>query len=107
MKYSNFPVVDKNNKCKGIVKLAHTADKNKKKVILVDHNEYEQSVDGLDEAEIVEIIDHHKIGTIGTSVPINFRNMPVGSSNTIIALLVQILSYICYLKKIILKYLSI
>lgn len=87
MKYSNFPVVDKNNKCKGIVKLAHTADKNKKRVILVDHNEYEQSVDGLDEAEIVEIIDHHKIGTIGTSAPINFRNMPVGSTNTILYML--------------------
>lgn len=87
MKYSNFPVVDKDNKCKGIVKLAHTADKNKKKVILVDHNEYEQSVDGLDEAEIVEIIDHHKIGTIGTSAPINFRNMPVGSTNTILFML--------------------
>lgn len=87
MKYSNFPVVDKNNKCKGIVKLAHTADKNKKKVILVDHNEYEQSVDGLDEAEIVEIIAHHKIGTIGTSAPINFRNMPVGSTNTILYML--------------------
>ena len=87
MKYSNFPVVDKDNKCKGIVKLSHTADKNKKRVILVDHNEYEQSVDGLDEAEIVEIIDHHKIGTIGTSAPINFRNMPVGSTNTILFML--------------------
>ncbi len=86
-KYSNFPVIDKENKCLGLLKLADIADKNKKKVILVDHNEYEQSVDGLDEAEIVEIVDHHKIGTIGTTAPINFRNMPVGSTNTIIYML--------------------
>lgn len=86
-KYSNFPVIDKENRCLGLLKLADVADKNKKKVILVDHNEYEQSVDGLDEAEIVEIVDHHKIGTIGTTAPINFRNMPVGSTNTIIYML--------------------
>lgn len=86
-KFSNFPVIDKDNKCHGLLKLADIADKNKKKVILVDHNEYEQSVDGLDEAEIVEIVDHHKIGTIGTTAPINFRNMPVGSTNTIIYML--------------------
>ena len=44
-------------------------------------NSYDQSVVGLEEAEILEIIDHHNIGTIGTSMPINFRNMPVGSTN--------------------------
>ena len=86
-KFSNFPVVDKNGKCLGLLKLADTADKNRKKVILVDHNEYEQSVDCLEEAEIVEIVDHHKIGSIGTSTPINFRNMPVGSTNTILYML--------------------
>lgn len=86
-KFSFFPVINKKNQCLGILKLSDVAEKNKKKVILVDHNEYEQSVDGLDEAEIVEIIDHHKIGSIGTSIPINFRNMPVGSSNTIVYLL--------------------
>lgn len=57
---------------------------NKKKVILVDHNEYDQSAEGLQEAEILEIIDHHKIGDISTSMPINFRNMPVGSTCTIV-----------------------
>lgn len=88
-KYSNYPVLTKDKKCLGIVKLADIADKNKKKVILVDHNEAEQSVEGLEEAEILEIIDHHKIGTIGTTLPINFRNMPVGSSNTIIYQLYQ------------------
>lgn len=86
-RYSYFPVINNDGKCLGIIKLADIADKRKKKVILVDHNEYEQSVDGLEEAEIIEIIDHHKIGTIGTSAPINFRNMPVGSTNTIIYML--------------------
>lgn len=86
-RYSYFPVVNKKNQCLGLIKLADLASKNKKKVILVDHNEYEQSVDGLEDAEIIEIIDHHKLGNIGTSLPINFRNMPVGSTNTIIYLM--------------------
>ena len=83
-RYSNYPVVDNNGCCLGLFRLADMNDKKPKQVILVDHNEAEQSVDGLEEAEILEIVDHHKIGTIGTSMPINFRNMPVGSSNTII-----------------------
>lgn len=86
-KYSNYPILNKKNKCLGLLRLSDINDVNKKKVILVDHNEESQSVDGLKEAEIVEIIDHHKIGTLGTSMPINFRNMPVGSSNTIIYLM--------------------
>lgn len=72
-----------------MLRLGDIDDHQKKQAILVDHNEYEQSVDGLNEAEIVEIIDHHKIGTIGTSMPINFRNMPVGSTNTVLYLLYQ------------------
>lgn len=83
-KYSNYPVINKEGKCLGIIRLADTAEKNKKKVILVDHNEAEQSVDNLADADILEIIDHHKIGMLGTTMPINFRNMPVGSTNTII-----------------------
>lgn len=86
-KYSNYPILNKKNECLGLLRLSDINDVNKKKVILVDHNEESQSVDGLKEAEIVEIIDHHKIGTLGTSMPINFRNMPVGSSNTIIYLM--------------------
>ena len=86
-KYSNYPVLKDGTKYIGLVRLSDVTSTNKKQVILVDHNEASQSVDGLEEAEIVEIVDHHKIGTIGTSVPINFRNMPVGSSNTIVALL--------------------
>src|SRR5699024_2062086 len=54
------------------------------KVILVDHNNFAQSVDGLDEANILEIIDHHNLGAIGTSLPINFRSKPVGCTSTMI-----------------------
>ena len=68
----------------GTVTLADTFEKKKKKVILVDHNSYTQSIEGIEEANILEIVDHHNIGSIGTNSPINFRNMPVGSSNTII-----------------------
>lgn len=87
VKYSNYPVINSKDECLGILRLGDIDIVDKKGVILVDHNEYEQSVDGLHQAEIVEIIDHHKIGSIGTDIPINFRNMPVGSTNTIIYLL--------------------
>ncbi len=82
--HTNYPVVTKDNKCVGMLRLVDANNYKKKKVILVDHNELEQSVDGLEEAEIVEIIDHHNLGTIGTNKPINFRSMPVGCTNTII-----------------------
>ena len=86
-KYTYYPIVDKQQKCLGIIKVADVGFYNKKKVILVDHNSYEQSVIGLNEAEILEIIDHHNISNIGTTSPINFRNMPLGSTNTIIYLM--------------------
>ena len=82
--YNNYPVVDRRGMCKGLFRLTDSNHKNKKKVILVDHNESSQSANGLDEAEILEVIDHHKIGDISTNNPINFRNMTVGSCNTII-----------------------
>ena len=84
LKHNNYPVLGKNNTCKGLIRITDITEKNKKKVILVDHNEQEQSVEGLDEAEIVEIVDHHKLGDLTTKNPINFRNMAVGSTNTII-----------------------
>ena len=84
LKHNNYPVVDKHNICRGLIRITDIDDKDKKKVILVDHNEEEQSVEGLNEAEIVEVVDHHKIGNISTNNPINFRNMSVGSTNTII-----------------------
>lgn len=83
-KYSYYPVIDKEEKCLGVLRLSDINEVKRHKVILVDHNSYDQSVVGLEEATILEIIDHHNIGTIGTSMPINFRNMPVGSSNTVI-----------------------
>ncbi len=82
--FNNYPVVDKNNVCKGLIRITDISKKNRKKVILVDHNESLQSADGLEEANILEVIDHHKIGDISTNNPINFRNMAVGSTNTII-----------------------
>lgn len=83
-RYSYYPVLNKKEKCLGILRFSDVSYSNKKKVILVDHNSYEQSAIGLDEATIMEIVDHHNIGTIGTNAPISFRNMPVGSTNTII-----------------------
>ena len=84
LKHTNYPVVDKNNKCLGLLRITDLSDYNPKKVILVDHNEKLQSVDGIDEAEILEIIDHHNLGSITTNNPINFRNMAVGSTSTIV-----------------------
>ena len=84
LKHTNYPVVDRNNKCLGLLKITDLSENNPKKVILVDHNEKLQSVDGLEEAEIKEIIDHHNLGSITTNNPINFRNMAVGSTSTIV-----------------------
>ena len=89
LKHTNYPIVDGKGICEGMLRVIDTGDFNKKQVILVDHNEPEQSVDGLNEAEIIEIVDHHNIGDINTNAPINFRNMSVGSVNTIIYYLFQ------------------
>ena len=88
-KYSNYPILDKNQKYLGLLRAANINDVNKKKVILVDHNQLAQSAEGLSEAEILEIVDHHNLGTIGTSLPISFRTMPVGCTCTIIYKLYQ------------------
>ena len=85
--HTNYPVVDKNNKCVGMLRLVDSNNYKKKSVILVDHNQLIQSVEGLEQAEIIEIVDHHNLGTIGTNNPINFRSMPVGCTNTLIYLL--------------------
>lgn len=83
-KHSKFPIIDENGKYLGIIGRTHLLNPGKKNVIIVDHNEYGQSADGLREANVLEIIDHHKLGDISTSLPISFRNMPVGSTNTIL-----------------------
>ena len=84
LKHTNYPIVDKKNKCLGLLKITDLHEKSPSKVILVDHNEKLQSVEGIDEAEILEIIDHHNLGSITTNNPINFRNMAVGSTCTIV-----------------------
>ena len=82
--HNNYPVVGRRNECLGLIRVTDKNIKHNKKVILVDHNESSQSVDGLAEANIIEVVDHHKIGDLSTSDPINFRNMAVGSTNTIV-----------------------
>lgn len=82
--HSNYPVVDKNGTYLGFLGRRHILKPKRKKVILVDHNEYGQSVDGLKEAQIIEIVDHHKLGDISTNQPISFTNVPVGSTATIV-----------------------
>lgn len=83
-RYRSYPVVDENDKVLGTVSRFHLISNYKKKIIQVDHNERGQSVDGLDEAEILEIIDHHRVADIQTSGPIFFRNEPLGSTSTIV-----------------------
>lgn len=82
--HSKFPVVDNDKRYLGILSRRHVLKPSKKKVILVDHNEFEQSAEGINEAEVLEIVDHHKIGSMVTTYPISFRNEPLGSTNTII-----------------------
>lgn len=84
-RYRSYPVVDNKNHIFGFVSRYHLLNAKKKKIILVDHNEMRQSVNGIEHAEIIEIIDHHRIGDISTSRPITFRNEIVGSTATIIS----------------------
>ena len=84
LKHTNYPVVNQKNKCLGLLRITDLNEKYPKNVILVDHNEKLQSVEGLEEANILEIFDHHNLGSITTNTPINFRNMAVGSTCTIV-----------------------
>ena len=79
-----FPVVNENNVCLGFISMKHLMYPNRKRVLLVDHNEYAQTAEGIEEAEILEIVDHHKIGGLQTTSPIEFINRPVGSTCTIV-----------------------
>ena len=83
-KHRNFPVIDENGQIYGIISRRHLISFAGKKVILVDHNERSQSVDGLAQAEITEIIDHHRIADIQTDSPLYIRSEPVGCTATII-----------------------
>ena len=84
-RFRNYPVIDKDGKVIGTISRYHLISNFKKKVIQVDHNERGQSVDGIDEAQVLEIIDHHRVADIQTSNPIFFRNEPIGSSSSIVA----------------------
>lgn len=78
-----FPVINKRGKCVGTISRRNFLDMHKKQVILVDHNEKDQAVDNIEKADILEIIDHHKLGSLETMKPISFRNQPVGCTATI------------------------
>ena len=82
---SGYPILDENDQIVGMMNRSHLLRPRHKRVVLVDHNETNQSVPGLEEARIVAIIDHHRIADIETTNPIYLRNEPVGSTNTIIA----------------------
>jgi len=84
-RYRSYPVIDENSKVIGSISRFHLISENRKKVILVDHNEKAQSVLGLEDSDVIEIIDHHRIADVQTGQPIYFRNEPVGSTSTIVA----------------------
>ena len=84
IRHRDFPVLDRDGKYCGMLSRRSLLSMDNKKIILVDHNEKGQAVDGIDEAEILEIIDHHRLGSMETALPVFFRNQPVGCTGTII-----------------------
>lgn len=83
-RYRDFPIEDKKGHYIGMISRRNLLNADKKKIILVDHNERSQAVDGLENAEILEIIDHHRLGSLETMSPVYFRNQPLGCTATII-----------------------
>ena len=88
-RFRSYPVLDGDGKVLGTLSRYHLLRPRRKNIVLVDHNESAQSVPGLDQAELIEIIDHHRLADIQTTQPINVRNEPVGSTTTIIAEMFQ------------------
>ena len=84
IRHRDFPILNENGNYAGMVSRRNLMNMQKKQVILVDHNEKAQAVDGIDEAEILEIIDHHRLGSLETVSPVYFRNQPLGCTSTII-----------------------
>ena len=80
----DFPILDSKGKYRGMISRRNLLDMKKKQVILVDHNEKSQAADGIENTEILEIIDHHRLGTMETITPVFFRNQPLGCTATII-----------------------
>ena len=83
-RYRDFPILDKHGSYIGMISRRNLLGVRKRELILVDHNEVSQAVDNVENAEILEILDHHKIGTLQTINPVFFRNQPVGSTSTIV-----------------------
>ena len=83
-KFRDFPVTDKQGRYCGFISRTRLLTTHKKQVILVDHNEISQAVPGIEEADVVEIIDHHRLGSMETVGPVFFRNQPVGCTATIV-----------------------
>ena len=88
-RYRAYPVLDENDKVVGTLSRYHLMRPKRKRVVLVDHNEVGQSIPGLDQAEIVGIIDHHRLADVQTGYPTYMRNEPVGSTTTIVATMFQ------------------
>ena len=88
-RHPSYPILDGNEKVVGILTRYHLLRPRRKQVVLVDHNEASQSVPGLEEAEILAIIDHHRLADIQTGAPVFMRNEPVGSTTTIVATMFQ------------------
>ena len=84
IRHRDFPVLDENQNYVGMFSRRNLMKAEKKKLILVDHNEKSQAVSNIDEAEILEIIDHHRLGSLETMSPVYFRNQPLGCTSTII-----------------------
>jgi manganese-dependent inorganic pyrophosphatase len=84
IRHRDFPILDENQNYVGMFSRRHLMSKQKKQVILVDHNEKTQAVSNIEEAEILEIIDHHRLGSLETMAPVYFRNQPLGCTSTII-----------------------
>lgn len=83
-RFRDFPILDHKGNYQGMISRRNLLDMARKRIILVDHNEVDQAVDGIGEADILEIIDHHRLGNITTMSPMFFRNQPVGCTATII-----------------------
>ena len=88
-RYRSYPVLNASGKVMGTISRFHLLRPRRKQVVLVDHNEAAQSVPALDQVEILEIIDHHRLADIQTAAPIRVRNEPVGSTNTILTAMYQ------------------
>ena len=83
-RHRDFPILDKDGKYRGMISRRNLLGARGKQIVLVDHNERNQAVDGIENAEILEIIDHHKLGTVETIAPVFFRNQPLGCTATIV-----------------------